>query len=272
MKPKTQFLHWASPETAASRAYPLALALPWRPRIFSNALLLAILLGPFSSELLMAQEQHPAAAAPKQTTTPQPKYADISVAPSAPSAALPSSAGMDGLDNKHKLAIGDQVSIRILEDEDAPKTLSVTDSGDIESPYIGRQSAEGKTCRELAFALKTDLEKKYYYQATVIVSVDVMTKSRGRVYLVGPIRVPGPQDIPSDETFTLSKAILRAGGFTDFANKHHVKVTRRARTSGGRDQTFVVDVGSILENGKTDADLKLEPDDFIYVPDRLIRF
>ena len=76
-----------------------------------------------------------------------------------------------------------------------------------------------------------------------------MAKSRGKIYLVGPVRMPGPQDIPSDEVFTLSKAILRAGDFTDFADKHNVKVTR-----------------------KTDSDLTLEPGDLIYVPERMIRF
>lgn len=179
---------------------------------------------------------------------------------------------IDGLDNTHKLAIGDQVSFRIIEDEDDPKLLFVADSGEIEVPYIGRRPAAGKTCRQLAFAIKTDLEKEYYYRATVIIAVNVMAKSRGKVYVVGPVRVPGPQEIPSDEVFTLSKAILQAGGFNDFANRHHVKVTRPAKLPGGADQVYEVNVADILENGRTESDLVLEPGDLIYVPERLIRF
>jgi len=159
-----------------------------------------------------------------------------------------------------------------VEDEEEPKAVLVTDSGEIEAPYIGRRMAAGLTCRELAQSLKVQLEKSYYYQATVIISVDLMAKSRGKVYLVGPIRAPGPQEIPSDETFTLSKAILRAGGFTDFANARHVKVTRSAKVAGGPEQAFIVDVTEVLENGKTDKDLVLEPGDLVYVPERLVRF
>src|SRR5438876_10879300 len=144
---------------------------------------------------------------------------------------------MDALDEKHKLAIGDRLSFRIEEDQEDPKPLMVTDSGDLEVPYLGRFPAENKTCKELAREIKAELEKEYYYQATVIIAVDSMTKSRGKIYLVGPIRVPGPQDIPSDETFTLSKAILRAGGFSDDADKRNVKVTRKGISPGG-DQTF----------------------------------
>jgi polysaccharide export outer membrane protein len=99
-----------------------------------------------------------------------------------------------------------------------------------------------------------------------------MAKSRGKVYLVGPVRAPGPQEIPSDEVFTISKAILRAGGFGDFADKHAVRVTRKHGNSSASEQTFTIDVAQILEKGKTDTDLVLQPGDFIYIPERSIRF
>ena len=70
---------------------------------------------------------------------------------------------------------------------------------------------------------------------------------------------------------TLSKAILRAGGFSDFADKQKVKVTRKSRP-GEPDQTFTVNVGLILEKGRNDLDLTLEPGDMVYVPERTFRF
>lgn len=179
---------------------------------------------------------------------------------------------MSALDNTHQLAIGDRLSFRIMEDEDEPKALVVTDSGELEVPYLGRFSAAGKTCRELAFALKNELEKEYYFRATVVVAVDAMTRSRGKVYLVGPVRMPGPLEIPSDEVLTLSKAILRAGGFTDFADKKNVKVTRRNPGGNGADQNYTVNVAEVLEQGRTESDLALRPGDLIYVQERMIRF
>jgi protein involved in polysaccharide export with SLBB domain len=165
--------------------------------------------------------------------------------------------------------MGDRLSLRILEDEEDPKALIVTDSGDIEVPYLGRFPASGRTCRELARALKTELEKEYYYQATVILAVDVLARTRGKVYIVGPVRVPGPVEIPGDEVFTLSKAIMRAGGFTDYADKKNVRVTRN---SGSGEQTRKVNVAEILDKGKTDSDMKLEAGDLIVIPERTIRF
>jgi protein involved in polysaccharide export with SLBB domain len=187
-----------------------------------------------------------------------------------------SSAGMtnsmDALDDKHTLAIGDVLSFRIVEDEEEPRPLVVTDSGDLEVPYLGRFPAENRTCKQLARELKAALEKEYYYQATVIVAVNSMARSRGKVYLVGPVRMPGPQELPSDEVLTLSKAILRAGGFTDFADKHNVKITRQESAGKSDKVTLVVDVGQIFDKGKTEKDVALKPGDLIYIPERMVRF
>jgi len=176
------------------------------------------------------------------------------------------------LDDSYRLTIGDQLSFQIIEDGDAPVNLAVTDSGDLQVPYLGRYPAVGKTCKQLADALRTELEKEYYKQATVIIAVNLKPGSRGRIYLVGAIRAPGPEDISSDEVLTVSKAILRAGGFTDYADEKNVKVTRSAGAGPDGDKTLIVNVSGILENGKTGDDPPVQPGDLIFVPERMIRF
>lgn len=180
--------------------------------------------------------------------------------------------GLATLDDKHKLAIGDRLSFKIQEDEDDPKPMIVADNGEVEVPYIGRVHAENKTCKQLAAEIKVALEKDYYYKATVSIAVDQMAKTRGRVYLSGALRMPGPQEILSDETLTLSKAILRAGGVSDFADKKNVKITRKTGPGENDRQTIVINITDILEKGKLDKDVELEPGDLILVPDRKIRF
>ena len=176
------------------------------------------------------------------------------------------------LDDHYRLVIGDQLSFQIIEDKDDPAHLTVTDSGDLQIPYLGRYPATGKTCKELAEALKVELEKKYYKQATVIIAVDLKPRSRGKIYLVGAITAPGPQELSSDETLTVSKAILRAGGLTGFADGKDVKITRSSGTGSGGEKSFVVNVTEIYVKGKTENDLSLQPGDLIFVPERMIRF
>lgn len=178
---------------------------------------------------------------------------------------------MDVLDDKHKLIAGDKVTFRVVEDEDDPKSLIVNDDGDVQVPYIGIFPARGKTCKQLAQDLKTALEKKYYYQATVIIGVDSQI-TQGIVYLVGAVSKPGPEEIPREEQLTVGKAILRAGGFTDYADQKHVRVTRSGDEGSNEKVVFTVDVAQIFEKGKTENDRTLEPGDLIYVPERVIRF
>ena len=94
------------------------------------------------------------------------------------------------LDDKKKLGSNDFVSFRVVEDRDNDsQRLRVNDNGELEVPYIGLVPAQGKTCKELAFNIKSALEKEYYYHATVILAVDrVSDKSRGRIYVYGSVR------------------------------------------------------------------------------------
>jgi polysaccharide export outer membrane protein len=157
---------------------------------------------------------------------------------------------MSVLDDKKKLGSNDYISFRVVEDRDnESQRLRVNDNGEL----------------EVAYSIKSLLEREYYYHATVILAVDrVSEKSRGRIYVYGSVRGQGPQEIPPDESYTVSKAVIRAGGFGDFANKRKVKVTRKTG------QDFTVDLKRVIEEGHSDEDVILMPDDQIYVPQRLI--
>jgi polysaccharide export outer membrane protein len=175
-------------------------------------------------------------------------------------------------DDKYKLRVGDRVSLQILEDRDLPKSLVVADSGELDVPYIGRVSATDKSCKQLADELKGQLEKEYYYRATVIIALDVVNKVLGRIYIWGQVRNQGPLEIAINENLTAGKAILRAGGFGDFANKKKVQVIRGTGMEGFEKKTFTLNMVEILEDGKTEKDLVLLPDDSIIVPARTFNF
>src|SRR4051812_39575910 len=158
---------------------------------------------------------------------------------------------MNVLDDRTRLGPNDFVSFRVVEDSDnESQRLRVNDNGQLEVPYVGLVQAAGRTSKELAYNIKSALEKEYYYHATVIIAVDhVSEKSRGKVYVYGAVRGQGPQEIPPDETYTVSKAIIRAGGFGDFADKRKIKLTRK------NGEAITVDLKRVIEQGRTDEDV-----------------
>jgi protein involved in polysaccharide export with SLBB domain len=134
---------------------------------------------------------------------------------------------MSELDGERPLNVGDQLLYRVIEDQDPPVVRRILDSGEIEVPYLGRWPAAGMTCRQLAEAIKSELEKELYKQATVLITRDKYLKGKGKIYVMGKVRNQGPVDIPEGEIFTVSKAILAVGGFSEFADEGKVRLIRR---------------------------------------------
>ncbi len=181
---------------------------------------------------------------------------------------------MEGLNDKRQLRIGDKVSFSVKEDEKQPYSLVVTDSGELEVPYVGRVAVGNRTCKQLAYSIKSMLEKEFYYQATVLIGLDSEGRgavSRGVCYLIGQVRNPGPQAIPADEVLTVSKAIMRAGGFTQYSNKRKVKLMRAGQTRGEKG-TIEVDMVEVLEKGHRERDPEIGPEDIITVPEKFWNF
>ena len=219
---------------------------------------------------VLAQLQPPADASPSAAAPP-------AVAPAANSGSVPGLLNGYVPDDSYKLRAGDTVSFQILEDrvleiQAAPASLIVADSGELDVPYIGRVMAVGKTCKQLAAEIKAALEKDYYKQATVVLSLNVANRLLGRAYIWGQVRNQGAIDIQINENLTAGEAILRAGGFADFANKRKVVVVRANADPKTGKQSFDLDMTDILEKGDINKDIVLQPNDLIIVPSRLINF
>jgi polysaccharide export outer membrane protein len=178
---------------------------------------------------------------------------------------------MDSLDNRQKLGPGDRITYRVLEDQEEPKSLLITDSGDLEVPYLGLVHAAGKTCMDLAREIKGMLEKNLYFRATVMMSAEVINKTRatGKVYVTGQVRNSGGFDVPAGETITVSRAILNAGGFADFSDKKNVQLTRK---KDGKTETHTINVQEVIQKGKLDGDLVVQAGDIIFVPERIFKW
>ena len=90
-----------------------------------------------------------------------------------------------------------------------------------------------------------------------------------RPYMPRQVRNSGGFDVPAGETITVSRAILNAGGFSDFSDKRHVRLIRK---NGTGEETKTVNVQEVLEKGKLADDLVVQAGDVIVVPERLVKW
>lgn len=195
---------------------------------------------------------------------------------------------MTALDDKVTLGPGDHISFRVIEDRDDAVPRMVTDTGEVEFPYIGRVRVQGLTCRQLAVQLKRLYEVDYYKSATVIIGLDVIASHQTLAapkevaWVIGQVHQVGPQELSPVQPMTVSQIILRAGGFGDFADQRKVKVIHKAALTSSQNATEspsdvtdsgqesqIVDVKAVFE-GHSTVDPVVKPNDYIIVPKRLI--
>jgi polysaccharide biosynthesis/export protein len=178
---------------------------------------------------------------------------------------------MDSLDAHQKVERGYRLIFRVVEDQEDPKFLSVTATGELDVPELGLVPVVGKSCKELAFELKKKLEQTTYFQATVLLGIDSTPPVNGsgpRIYVGGFVQRPGQLEIPGGEPWTVAQAVIRAGGLAPRGDGKRVRLTRPAK-GGMPSQTIVVNVVEVWAKGRTEKDQPVQAGDFIYVPEQV---
>ena len=180
--------------------------------------------------------------------------------PSLP-AAIPGTGGMT-VSRNSKLAAGDLISLKIVEDRDPELPTVVTDTGEVEINGLGRVMVVGRTTDEAQAMIASYLKQRYYHQATV--QMAIIKKAQGiirpfKVVVAGKVGRQGPQYFTNAGPLTLSEAVVVAGTnlYSDISK---VRLTR-----GGKSTDYNVEQ---ISKGKTELDVRLQDGDQIYIPSR----
>jgi polysaccharide export outer membrane protein len=166
--------------------------------------------------------------------------------------------GPAGLAQQAVIRAGDSVDIRLAGipgDEIAAlsSTQMVDDEGMLNIGYIGKVKVSGIDTSEAQHLIESRLKNDKIFTSPVV-TVTIQSGMR-LVNVSGEVRSSGRLTYTAD--LTVMSAIAGAGGFNDFADKKHVKLTR-----GGKVQ--VINATKITENPA--LDIKVLPGDQIVVP------
>lgn len=172
----------------------------------------------------------------------------------------------------YRITRGDRLSVGVVgESELTVGGKRVEATGTINLLYIGEIRLVGKTIAEAQDAIAAAYRDGRFLrnpQVTVIVEEYVART----VYVNGKVNIQGRQEIPADSEITIKEVIAKAGGFAETAKGTQVKVTRTM--PDGTSKVFILDVESALKGrakaDSTDAAFVVEPDDTIYVPEKII--
>lgn len=163
-------------------------------------------------------------------------------------------------EGEYTIGHGDEIDITFLyNSEYNVSEIKVRPDGRISLPHAGEVLAVGMT----PVQLDSVITERY---ATIVRSPEVTVIIRdfaaSVVYVLGEVEVPGAYEI--DRSLTLLGALAKSRGATKKAKKSSVLVVRRI----GYDRIVGMqfDMDELVEEGRFDLDIQLEPNDIVYVP------
>ncbi|MRS13621.1 polysaccharide export protein [Enterobacteriaceae bacterium RIT691] len=126
-------------------------------------------------------------------------------------------------DDVYLLGAGDEVNITVSGEQDISMRFKVDTSGSITYPYIGKVMLKGKSPEQVSKEIADRLRGNYLQSPMVTLTVAEFRK----VYLLGEVKKP--DGYAWEPGMTAEKAISRAGGFTDRADRDDISI-RQAET------------------------------------------
>lgn len=172
----------------------------------------------------------------------------------------------------YRITRGDRISVSILgEPELKVAGTRVEPVGTVNLVLIKEVNLAGLTISEAEAKVgQAYQEGKFLRSPRVTITVEEYAPRT--VIVSGKVNIQGRQEIPPNAEFTIKDLIFKAGGFTDTARSSAVKVTRTL--PDGTQKYYILDVESGIKgranSSSKDASFVLEPDDVVYVPEKII--
>jgi polysaccharide export outer membrane protein len=173
----------------------------------------------------------------------------------------------------YRIRSTDKLDIRVFQEDDLTTISRVDSKGTVNLPLVGEVRVSGQTLSDAEQTIETAyINGRFLRHPEVTVAVEEYAPRE--VSINGQVKNPGRFPLPVESTMTVLDLVTRAGGFTDTAQGTAVRVTRIL--PDGSTRVITLDVESLIKgkgnaksNGENSA-LLLEPDDIVYVPERII--
>lgn len=173
----------------------------------------------------------------------------------------------------YKIRATDKLSIRVFQEDDLSTVCRVDAKGTVNLPLVGEIRIYGQTLSEAERTIEAAYKDgRYLRKPEVTVTVDEYAPRE--VSIQGQVKNPGRYPLPVETSYSVLDLVTKAGGFTDTAQGTAVRLTRILPDGGTKVITIDVESlikgkGNVRTNG-SDSSLLLEPDDIVYVPERII--
>jgi polysaccharide export outer membrane protein len=167
----------------------------------------------------------------------------------------------------------DKLRISVFQEEDLSTICRVDAKGTVNLPLVGQIRVYGQTLSEAERTIESAYRDGQFLRSPQV-TVAIEEYAPREVSIQGQVKNPGRYALPIEATLSVLDLVTKAGGFTDTAQGTAVKITRIL--PDGTTKVISLDVESLIKgksSAKTNEEnnaLLLQPDDIVYVPERII--
>jgi polysaccharide export outer membrane protein len=163
--------------------------------------------------------------------------------------------------SEYVIGVGDSLNINVWKNPSLSGTVVVRPDGTVTMPLVGDLRAQGKTPSQL----RTEITKRvseYVKLDGSGITIAVAQVNSYSFTISGQVGKPGM--VSSKQYLTIAEAIAQAGGFTRFAQRDKIVLTRR--TPDGKVKRIPI-VYEFIENGThPEMNLVMLAGDSLHVP------
>lgn len=157
---------------------------------------------------------------------------------------------------------GDMLQVFVWNEPELSVTVPVRPDGRVSTPLIEDIVAVGKTSTQLAREMEQVLSE-YIRSPVVNVIVQRFVGTFGsQIRVLGQVVRPGA--VPYREGMTLLDVISEVGGLTKFAAGNRARLVR---TVDGRSRESRVRLNDLLNRGRIEENVPMQPGDIVVVPE-----
>jgi polysaccharide biosynthesis/export protein len=186
---------------------------------------------------------------------------------------LPSASPVAAVQSDYVLGAGDQIVVNVFGYEEYTGNRTILPDGTITVPLAGSIQAAGQTTDQLAKTL-TDRLQPFLVDPTITVSLSVLRAVSvnvagevlrpGRVQLQSLSQAGMTQSQEGSESPTLSVALTKAGGITQYADIRQVVLQRTG--ANGQSQSTTINLWDAIGSPNAPPEVVLQDGDSIYIP------
>jgi polysaccharide export outer membrane protein len=165
-------------------------------------------------------------------------------------------------DSEYLIGPGDSLEIFVWDHTDLSTNVQVRPDGKISTPLVEDLQAAGRSPTQLARDIEAVLSEYIRTPVVTVIMQGFVGEQTQQVRVVG--QASEPRSLQFRQGMTVLDVIIEVGGLSEFAAGNRAKIIRKA---GGEQIEIRVRLNDLINKGKVEENVRMQPGDVLIIPE-----